>query len=191
MDGSQTVPDDHWGSIACPILTSVQTNTMSRNIWLTFEEWSAIKEEVNPEKWWSYHLSARELKEWKNDIKRGYGDEKCFKRAGVDTNTLNKITTPRLYNRLLGENFRHGDAQDMFIGDCHFEDLHEQCLHNFIGWATNNVPDIDMDTTKEQWIEYNKAMKVELDNSDKTIFFFDEMVKIFKRVTVKELAQTA
>ena len=67
---------------------------MSRNIWLTFEEWSAIKEEVNPEKWWSYHLSARELNEWKSDIKNGYGDQKCFKRAGVNTNILNKITTP-------------------------------------------------------------------------------------------------
>ena len=165
---------------------------MSRNIWLTFEEWSAIKEEVNPEKWWSYHLSARELKEWKSHIKNGYGDEKCFKRAGVNTNTLNKITTPRLYNRLLQENYRNGDLAlcQMFIDEDSSDEWNESCLNDFISWATACVEGVDMNTTKEQWIEYNKAMKVELDSSDKTIFFWGEMVKIFKRVTVKELVHS-
>ena len=193
MDGLRTVPDDHWGSTACPILTSVQTNTMSRNIWLTFEEWFAIKEEVNPEKWWSYHLSARELKEWKSDIEKGYGDQKCFKRAGVANNVLNKLTTPYLYNRLLQENYRDGDLAlcQMFIDEDSSDEWNESCLNDFISWATASVEGVDMNTTKEQWIEYNKAMKVELDNSDKTIFFWGEMVKIFKRVTVKELAHAA
>ena len=163
---------------------------MSRNIWLTFEEWSAIKEEVNPEKWWSFHLSARELKEWKSDIKNGYGDQKCFKRVGVNTNILNKITTPRLYNRLLQENYRDGDLAlcQMFIDEDSSDEWNESCLNDFISWATASVEGVDMNTTKEQWIEYNKAMKDELDSSDKTIFFWGEMVKIFKRVTVKELA---
>jgi len=166
---------------------------MSRNIWLTFEEWSAIKEEVNPEKWWSYHLSARELKEWKSDIKNGYGYQKCFKRAGVNTNILNKITTPRLYNRLLQENYRDGDLAlcQMFIDGDSSDEWNESCLNDFISWATASVEGVDMNTTKEQWIEYNKAMKVELDSSDKTIFFWGEMVKIFKRVTIKELAHSA
>ena len=163
---------------------------MSRNIWLTFEEWFAIKEEVNPEKWWSYHLSARELKEWKSDIEKGYGDQKCFKRAGVANNVLNKLTTPYLYNRLLQENYRDGDLAlcQMFIDEDSSDEWNESCLNDFISWATASVEGVDMNTTKEQWIEYNKAMKVELDNSDKTIFFWGEMVKIFKRVTVKELA---
>ena len=162
---------------------------MSRNIWLTFEEWSAIKEEVNPEKWWSYHLSARELNEWKSDIKNGYGDQKCFKRAGVNTNILNKITTPRLFNRLLQENYRDGDLAlcQMFIDEDSSDEWNESCLNDFISWATASVEGVDMNTTKEQWIEYNKAMKVELDSSDKTIFFWGQMVKIFMRVTVKEL----
>ena len=166
---------------------------MSRNIWLTFEEWFAIKEEVNPEKWWSYHLSARELKEWKSDIEKGYGDQKCFKRAGVANNVLNKLTTPYLYNRLLQENYRDGDLAlcQMFIDEDSSDEWNESCLNDFISWATASVEGVDMNTTKEQWIEYNKAMKVELDNSDKTIFFWGEMVKIFKRVTVKELAHAA
>ena len=166
---------------------------MSRTIWLTFEEWFAIKEEVNPEKWWSYHLSARELKEWKSDIEKGYGDQKCFKRAGVANNVLNKLTTPYLYNRLLQENYRDGDLAlcQMFIDEDSSDEWNESCLNDFISWATASVEGVDMNTTKEQWIEYNKAMKVELDNSDKTIFFWGEMVKIFKRVTVKELAHAA
>tara|TARA_Y100000996_G_C22171334_1_gene498763 strand:- start:50 stop:550 length:501 start_codon:yes stop_codon:yes gene_type:complete len=166
---------------------------MSRNIWLTFEEWSAIKEEVNPEKWWSYHLTAHQLKEWKSDIKNGYGDQKCFNRAGVNTNILNKITTPRLYNRLLQENYRDGDLCNcqMFINEDSSDEWNESCLNNFISWVTTSVEGVDMDTTKEQWIEYNKAMKVEMDSLDKTIFFHSEMIKMFNRVTVKELAHAA
>ena len=120
----------------------------------------------------------------------GYGDQKCFKRAGVNTNILNKITTPRLFNRLLQENYRDGDLAlcQMFIDEDSSDEWNESCLNDFISWATASVEGVDMNTTKEQWIEYNKAMKVELDSSDKTIFFWGEMVKIFKRVTVKELA---
>ena len=163
---------------------------MSRNIYLTFEEWTSIKEEVNPKDWWCYQLSARQIKEWKNDIKMGYGDQWCFKRAGVANDVLNKLTTPYLYNRLLQENYRDGDLAlcQMFIDEDSSDEWNESCLNDFISWATASVEGVDMNTTKEQWIEYNKAMKVELDSSDKTIFFWGEMVKIFKRVTVKELA---
>ena len=164
---------------------------MRRNIWLTFEEWSAIKKEVNLS--YPYDLSACEIKEWKSDIKNGYGKQKCFNRAGVHTNMLNEITTPRLYNRLLQENYRDGDLVNnrMFIDKDSSDDEIESNLNHFISWVTASVEGVDMDTTKEQWIEYNKAMKVEMDNLDKTIFFHSEMVKMFNRVTGKELAHAA
>lgn len=164
---------------------------MSRNIWLTFEEWTAIKEQVNPEKWWCYELSARELKEWKSDIKKGYGDQWCFKRAGVPTKVLNKLTTPYLYNRLLQENYRGGEMQDMFIGTHHFESFDEQSLNNFISWATATIDGVDMNTTKEQWIAYNKALKIAVENSNKRVIFAWEMENLFRSVTVGELVQSA
>jgi len=166
---------------------------MSRNIYLTFEEWTAIKEEVNPEKWWCYELSARELKEWKNDIKMGYGDQWCFKRAGVANNVLNKLTTPYLYNRLLQENYRGGDLAlcQMFIDEDCSDEWNESCLKDFISWATASVEGVDMNTTKEQWIKYNKAMKIAVENTNKRVIFARELENLFRSVTVREVAHAA
>ena len=157
-----------------------------RNIWLTFEEWSTIKEEVNPEKWWCYELTAREIKEWKNDIKRGYGATKCFERAGVATRVLNKLTTPYLYNRLLQENYRSQDLSRccMFIDEDLDGDWNESYLNNFISWATACVDGIDMNTTKEQWIKYNKAMKIALENCNQKVIMFWQMEDLFRSVAV-------
>ena len=163
---------------------------MSRNIWLTFEEWTAIKEQVNPEEWWCYELSARELKEWKSDIKRGYGDQWCFKRAGVPTKVLNKVTTPYLYNRLLQENYRGGDLAlcQMFIDEDLSDEWNESCLNVFISWATASVDGVDMNTTKEQWIAYNKALKIAVENTNKRVIFAREMAMLFRSVAVREVA---
>ena len=157
-----------------------------RNIYLTFEEWTSIKEEVNPKNWWCYELNAWEIKEWKNDIKRGYGDTKCFERAGVCTNVLNKLTTPYLYNRLLKENYRSQDLsmRKMFIDEDRSDEWNESCLNNFISWATASVEDVDMNTTKEQWIKYNKAMKIAVENTNKRCIFAHEMENLFRSVAV-------
>lgn len=173
---------------------------MSRNIHLTFEEWTAIREEIKPEKWWCYELSARELKEWKSDIKKGYGNQRCFKRAGVANNLLNKLTTPYLYNRLLQENYRSGDLSmcDMFINnDCWIggknsvpdeDECNQYALNSFISWATACVDGVDMNTTKEQWIKYNKAMKIAVENTNKRLIFAREMAMLFRSVAVREVA---
>ena len=168
---------------------------MTRNIWLTFEEWFAIKEEVNPENWWCYELFPREIKEWKDDIKIGYRDSRCFKRAGVANRTLNKIKTPYLYNRLLQENYRNGDLNCMmFIRNdhCYFgknsipdsDEMNQNALNNFISWATACVDGIDMNTTKEQWIKYNKAMKIAVEDCNQNVIMLKQMVDLFRSVTV-------
>ena len=166
---------------------------MSRNIYLTFEEWTSIKEEVNPKDWWSYQLSARQIKEWKNDIKMGYGDQWCFKRAGVANDVLNKLTTPYLYNRLLQENYRDGDLAlcQMFIDDDCSDEWNQQCLNDFISWATASVQGVDMNTTKEQWIKYNKAMKIAVEKTNKRVIFARDMEMLFRGVTVQEVAHVA
>lgn len=177
----------------CPYIDFSSNKPMSRNIHLTFEEWTAIREEVKPEKWWCYELSARELKEWKSDIEKGYGDERCFERAGVCTNVLNKLTSPYLYNRLLQENYRSGDLMmsDMFIDDDCSDELdewNEHCLNCFISWATASVDGVDMNTTKEKWTEYNKAMKNVVRNTNKKMIFVRELALMFRSVAVCEVA---
>ena len=166
---------------------------MSRNIYLTFEEWTSIKEEVNPKDWWCYQLSARQIKEWKNDIKMGYGDQWCFKRAGVANDVLNKLTTPYLYNRLLQENYRDGDLAlcQMFIDEDCSDEWNQSCLNDFISWATASVQDVDMNTTKEQWIKYNKAMKIAVEKTNKRVIFARDMEMLFRGVTVQEVAHAA
>ena len=178
------------------ILSSVQTKAMfrnRRNIWLTLNEWTAIQQEVKSEDWWSYPLSAREIEEWKNDIEEGYGEEKCFERVGVSDYLLNKITTPYLYNRLLQEHYRDGDTcvRNMFINDDRDDEWNESSLNNFISWATASIDGIDMNTTKEQWIKYNKAFKTVLDNSGRDLFMARDMENLFRSVTVQEVAHAA
>jgi len=155
---------------------------MTRNIYLTFEEWSAIKEEINPKDYWTYHLNSKEVATWKRHIKQGYGEQKCFSRAGVWKCDLDKITTPYLYNRLLQEDYRQQDMGMMSITGS------EEYINQFISWATACVPDVDMNTTKEQWIEISKLMKDAIEKTNKRCIFAREMVEIFQSVTVEKVA---
>ena len=92
---------------------------MSRNIFLSIDEWQQIREELKVKKrrckitrrmedeYWNFRLFPIEIKEWKSSAKKYPQDTtRCFPRTGVNPETLDKIKTPRLFNRLLQENYR-------------------------------------------------------------------------------------
>jgi hypothetical protein len=167
---------------------------MRRNIFLTFDEWSALKEEVNPgDEYWQFELHNNELKKWMDNIEKGYGEPRCFERVGVCNYILSKIKTPYLYNRLLQENYRSQDLNMhfMFVSDRDSDERNQINLNHFISWATACISDIDMNTTKEQWIEYNKAFKAVLDNDDRKQFWAYELVELFSDVTLSEVSTVA
>ncbi len=166
---------------------------MRRNIFLTFDEWSALKEEVNPDEYWEFELHNHELNKWMNQIKKGYAYSRCFERVGVSGYTLSKIKTPYLYNRLLQENYRSQDLRIdyMFVSDHHSDEWNRSNLNNFISWATACVSDIDMNTTKEQWIEYNKAFKAAMENDDRKMFWAYELAELFRDVILPKVSTMA
>ena len=42
-----------------------------------------------------------------------------------------------------------------------------------------------MNTTKKQWIKYNKAMKIAVKNTNKSVIFAREMENLFRSVTIR------
>ena len=62
--------------------------------------------------------------------------------------------------------------------------MNQNALNNFISWATACVDGIDMNTTKEQWIKYNKAMKIAVENCNQNVIMLKQMVDLFRSVTV-------
>jgi hypothetical protein len=181
---------------------------MSRNIWITFEDWSQLRKELkikrskdNPvqeqDEFWNFFLYDKEIKQWKKDIKQypNLYSEKCFQRVGLDWEMLKKVKTPGIYNRLLKSNWREGDMGIMFPNSYHREEDMDWIINNFVAWAMNNVRDIDEDTTMEEWKQINSIMDKKMKLTNKERFWFHELEKLFNEVRahmpVRELAHSA
>ena len=181
---------------------------MSRNIWITFEDWSQLRKELkikrskdNPvqeqDEFWNFFLYDKEIKQWKKDIKQypNLYSEKCFQRVGLDRETLKKVKTPGIYNRLLKSNWREQDRGTMFPNSYHREEDMDWIINNFVAWAMNNVRDIDEDTTMEEWKQINSIMDKKMKLTNKERFWFHELVELFNEVRahmpVRELAHSA
>ena len=180
---------------------------MSRNIWITFEDWSQLRKELRikreTNKWgekhdeyWNFFLHDNQIKEWKKDIKKyPRYSEKCFQRVGLDREMLKKVKTPGIYNRLLKSNWREGDMGIMFPNSYHREEDMDWIINNFVAWAMNNVRDIDEDTTMEEWKQINSIMNKKMNLTNKERFMYYELVELFKEVRahmpVPELAHAA
>ena len=175
-------------------MTSVQTNTMSRNIWITFEDWTQLRKELEikrqTDKWgtsdeyWNFFLHDNQIKEWKKDVKKyPRYSEKCFQRVGLDREMLKKVKTPGIYNRLLKSNWRGQDIMnDMFPNSYHREKDMNWIINNFIAWAMNNVHGIDEDLTVEEWKQINSIMSKKMKLTNRETFMFYELEKLFNEV---------
>ena len=173
-----------------------------RNIWITFEDWSQLRKELEikreTNKWgtsdeyWNFFLHDNQIKEWKKDIKRhSFHSEKCFSRVGLDWEMLKKVKTPGIYNRLLKSYYRAGDMSIMFPNDYHREEDMDWIIDNFIAWAMNNVRDIDEDMTIEEWKKINSDMNEKMILTGRHMFTPGLLIQLFKEVTVQEVAHAA
>jgi hypothetical protein len=54
--------------------------------------------------------------------------------------------------------------------------------HDFIGFILTHVDDVNMDTTVEEWDDIRNKMNNVIENSDKRIWFYDELIKLYKEV---------
>lgn len=147
---------------------------MSRNVWLKFDEWKLINQELSDQKWHSFQLSDHQVKEWKEKIQK-YSDyeNRKFSRVGIYPE-VEDVKSPRAINILCRENWRN---QDMFYVMKH--------IHMFIGFIIHHVDDVDMDTSFEEWEKIRNGMKEVIDDSEKNIWWDDELIKLYHRIKQK------
>lgn len=147
---------------------------MSRNVWLKFDEWELINQELLDQKWHSFQLSDKQVKQWKEDIQSySFYEDRKFSRVGIYPE-VEQVKSPRTLNILCREGWRD---QDMF----HLM----KSPHSFIGFIINHVEDVNMDTTFEEWEKIRKEMKEFIDNSGKDIWFDNELIKLYRQVIQK------
>jgi hypothetical protein len=145
---------------------------MSRNVWLKFDDWELINEELSDQKYHRFQLSKRQVNEWKKDMKRypsSYESYK-FERVGVYP-AIEQVKSPRALNILCRENWR---SQDMFYL--------MKSPHDFIGFILTHCKNVNMDTTADEWEDIRIRMKNVIDESGKNIWFTDELIKLYEQV---------
>jgi hypothetical protein len=145
-----------------------------RNVWLKFDEWELINKELSDQKYHRFQLSKRQVNEWKKDMKKypsSSFDSYKFERTGVYP-AIEHVQSPRAVNILCRENWR---SQDMYST--------MRDTHDFIGFILTHCDDVDMDTTVEEWDDIRNKMRHLIENSDKRIWFYDDLIELYKEVT--------
>lgn len=142
---------------------------MSRNVWLKFDEWELINQELSDQKYHSFQLSKKQISEWKEDIKRySFYENRKFQRVGIYPE-VERVKSARALNILCREGWR---PQDMFYVMKH--------PHDFIGFIITHCEDVNMDTTFEEWEEIRTKMKSIIDESGQNIWWDNELIKLYK-----------
>jgi hypothetical protein len=149
---------------------------MSRNVWLSFSEWELINSDLSDQDWHSFQLSQRQVNEWKKDISRySYYENRKFERVGVYPE-IEKVKSARALNVLCRENWRSQDMYDMM-----------KCPHSFIGFIITHIDDVDMNTTFNQWESIRHQMNDVIQESNQRIWFVDNLIELYKKVTSPSL----
>jgi hypothetical protein len=145
---------------------------MSRNVWLKFDEWELINNELSDQKYHCFQLSKLQVNEWKKDIQRypSYDNNYKFERVGVYS-TIEQVKSSRALNILCRENWR---SQDMYgtMRD----------THDFIGFILTHCDNVNMDTTLEEWDDIRIRMKNVIDESGKNIWWPNELIDLYEQV---------
>ena len=147
---------------------------MTRNIYLKFDEWTEIRKELGikrkrckfshqmEDEYWNFRLSPYRLSEWKKEIKKGWDYGYCFERTGVHSDTLKKLKSQHLINRLCQEEWRVHDLYNLPV----FELDREYRFHYFLGWIFNArlKEELDIYTSRDKlyriWEIMSKTIKL-------------------------------
>ena len=147
-----------------------------RNVWLKFDEWELISEELSDQEYHSFKLSQRQVDQWKENISRySFYENRKFERVGVYPEIKN-VKSPRAFNILCREHWRD---QDMYYVMKSTRDL--------VGFIINHVDDVDMDTTLEEWDDIRNKMNDVIENSDKRYWWDSDLIELYKKVTLPSL----
>lgn len=150
---------------------------MSRNVWLKFDEWELINNELSNQEWHSFEINKRYLEDWKYRIKQyhknGYTDGEPqfkFERVGIYPE-VEQVQSSRAVNILCREDWRSQDMSNIMYD-----------IHNFIGFILTHCDDVNMDTTAEEWENIRNKMNNVIENSDKRRWFVNDLIDLYEQV---------
>ena len=179
--------------------TDIQ-NSMSRNIFLKFDEWTEIRKELGikrkrckfshqmEDEYWNFRLSPYRLSEWKKEIKKGWDYGYCFERTGVHSDTLKKLKSQHLINRLCQEEWRVHDLYNLPV----FELDHEYHFHSFLGWIynANLKEELDIYTSRDKLYRIWEIMSKKIKLDSETRWFQWNLESLANEVIVSVCKQT-
>jgi hypothetical protein len=143
-----------------------------RNVWLTFDEWNLINKELSDQKYHSFQLSAKQVNQWKDDMKRySFYENRKFERVGIYPE-VEEVKSPRALNILCREGWR---PQDMYYV--------MKSSYDFIGFIINHCDDVNMDTTLEEWENIRNRMNDVIDKSDNNIWFEHDLIGLYRSLS--------
>ena len=141
-----------------------------RNVWLSYQEWVLLCDELSDAKWHPFELSKKEIKNWEKERKEyKFADQKCFERVGVRSfldNTQNQI----VFNALCRENYRGQDMSNV-MND----------VVSFVGLVINyddNKNCFDK-VTETEWKNHMNKIEEYMDKSGKSIWFARDIMEVF------------
>jgi len=144
-----------------------------RNVWLKFDEWELICNELSDQKYHSFKLNSHELKEWKETTKRrkevwNLSEEpKCFQRVGIYPE-VEYVKSARALNILCREDWREQDIYNVM-----------RTPHSFIGFIINYCDNVNMDTTFDEWEEIRKNMRSAIDATDQRYWSYSDLISLY------------
>jgi len=148
---------------------------MSRNVWLKFDEWELISNELSSQEWHSFKINKHDLKDWKYRINRyhkngySYGEPQFkFERVSIFPE-VEQIKSPYALNVLCRENWRSQDMVDVM-----------RSKYSFIGFILNYCDDVNMNTTLEEWEDIRNKMRHVIHESNKNIWFENELIELYQ-----------
>ena len=179
--------------------TDIQ-NSMSRNIFLKFDEWTEIRKELGimrkrckfsnrmEDEYWNFRLSPYRLSEWKKEIKKGRDYGYCFERTGVHSETLKKLKSQHLINRLCEEEWREHDLYNFPV----FELDHDYAFHFFLGWIFNArlKEELDIYTSRDKLYRIWEIMSKKIKLDSETRWFQWNLESLANEVIVSVCKQT-
>ena len=168
---------------------------MSRNIFLTFDEYTEIRNELGikrkkckitnqmEDEFWNFRIPPFRLREWKKEVKKGWSDGYCFERTGVWTETLENLKSQHLINTLCKQEWRCHDLNNCAI----FEIEREHQFFNFLGWIFNArlKEELDIRTPKERLHKIWQMMGKKMRLKDKNMWFQSDLEYLANEVMTK------
>ena len=162
---------------------------MSRNIVLSYDEWTEIRKELGikqerckhtnelEDEHWNFKVFRVPLKDWRQRVReskrKGWRDDYyCFERKGVYRETLKNLKSQHLINTLCKQEWREHDFNNYGI----FEIEHEYNFYHFLGWLYNArlKEELDIYTSREKlyriWEIISKTIRLK---SEKKWFYWD------------------